>query len=208
MKRKFSGRRGENMGAKKGGNWECHKSGLKDILLHILSGPLGRYSSFLFFFFFLFLLRSPPISFFSSTRVFKHHTFREPTLFLFLPPPILHTSTAFLYNLPSSVEANNNRVISHSSRLAHTKKKWKEIHSWMTLPERWGYYIDARTHTHTFIYACAHKKLSGSWLAFTAAGRPLYISTEYYVSKEERKEKIKWNEFDLLGKYIGRPFAV
>jgi hypothetical protein len=89
---------------KKGGNWECHKSGLKDILLHILSGPLGRYSSFLFWLFFFpllffFFLGLPPISFFSCTRVFKHHTFREPTLFLFLPPPILHTSTAFSIQL-------------------------------------------------------------------------------------------------------------
>jgi hypothetical protein len=44
------------------------------------------------------------------------------------------------------------------------------------------------------MYAYAHKRLSGSWLAFTtASGRPLYISTEYYVSKRkaERKNEIK-----------------
>lgn len=52
-----------------------------------------------FFPLFFFFLGLPPISFFSCTRVFKHHTFREPTLFLFLPPPILHTSTAFSIQL-------------------------------------------------------------------------------------------------------------
>lgn len=132
---------------KKGGNWECHKSGLKDILLHILSGPLGRYSSFLFWLFFfpsfLLVLRSPPpLSLSFPAQEFSSITPLENQLYFYSSPrPFCTHPPRFLYNLPSSVEANNNsRVISHSSRLAHTqkKKKWKEIHSWMTLPERWG----------------------------------------------------------------------
>jgi hypothetical protein len=57
-----------------------------------------------------------------------------------------------------------------------------------------GVAVYRRAHTHIYICIYAHKRLSGSWLAFTAAaGRPLYISTEYYVSKRkaERKNEIK-----------------
>lgn len=116
---------------KKGGNWECHKSGLKDILSYILSGPLGRYSSF--FDFSGLFFRFPPISFFSRSscsfffRISDHQTPLENFLLYAFSLPsahFAHIHTRGQEQLSSSWrQTHNNRVISHcqqSSQLGDT----------------------------------------------------------------------------------------
>ena len=154
-----------------------------------------------FFFLLLLLLRSlPPISFFRPQE-FSSITPLENQLYFYssLRPFCTHPPP-FLYNMPRQCRGKAT-IEWYPIPGSHTHKK---KNSGKKSTAGWHFRNDGGIHVyiyaHTFIYAYSHKRLRAAPGSNLQQQAGHFISTEYYVSKEEK------NSTSL--KNIGRPFAV